>query len=82
MIRNNLGGNASAQHNDFEDQAKTGEKYRSRGENRAAALVQGVTGKLGLKRQASVGAEDIRGIKGGFSKDATPEQIFSQTIKQ
>jgi hypothetical protein len=29
-----------------------------------------------------VGAEDIRGIKGGFSKDATPEQIFSQTIKQ
>jgi hypothetical protein len=26
------------------------EKYKSRGENRAAALVQGVTGKLGLKR--------------------------------
>jgi hypothetical protein len=26
------------------------DKYKSRGENRAAALVQGVTGKLGLKR--------------------------------
>jgi hypothetical protein len=26
------------------------DKNKSRGENRAAALVQGVTGKLGLKR--------------------------------
>jgi hypothetical protein len=29
-----------------------------------------------------VGAEDLRGIKGGLSKDESPEQIFSQTIKK
>jgi hypothetical protein len=28
-----------------------------------------------------VGAEDLRGVKDGLSKDASPEQIFSQTIK-
>jgi hypothetical protein len=62
MIRSNLGSKPQepASGGDLLEQT---EKYRSRGEDRAAALVQGATGKQGFRRQASVGSEDLRGVK-------------------